>query len=86
MFLLRSVLNDKEGKLLVDNWYILDSFSEVVDKAYKIDAEKYQVFEAEDITNEVFLKLEEKIAIKDKEARKELYKQLKMEFEGKKIT
>lgn len=58
--MLRTILRAEDGSLLVDNWYLLDTMDELIDKVIAIDPTNYECYKSEDITNDVFVLAEER--------------------------
>ena len=80
MFILRTIHENSKGETLSDNWHEVEDFEDMVDKVEKIDPDKYQCFDANEITNEVFIKLKLIKDEREKNKRKKKYEELKKEF------
>ena len=82
MYLLRAITLYKDtNDFLADSWHEFDTPEAMLKYLIKIDPDEYQCFEAGEITNEIFLKVEKQKSINDKEDRRKQYEALKLEFE-----
>jgi hypothetical protein len=82
MYLLRTIVNDKEGVYISDNWYMIDSEEELIDKVNKIDPSEYQCFDSRDITDFIHIRAEEVAFEKERSKKRKIYEELKKEFEN----
>lgn len=81
MYLLRTITKSKSGKILIEDWKTFKDIKSVVNEVIKIEPDEYQCFEANEISNQVFMAVEGVSELRKKEERRKQYEKLKMEFD-----
>lgn len=83
MYLLEIIeISERDKKELFRSLKSFNEFEEMIETIKALDPTEYKCYEAQDITNNCFLKVEMAIAEERKKERLELYNKLKLEFEG----
>lgn len=82
MYLLRTISNKKNGEFLADTWYEFEDYAKLLKKIILVNPDEYQCFETSDISNEVFMDIKDMIDEEERRRRKEVYDELKKEFEN----
>lgn len=81
MYLLRLVTNDSHNLPIIDSWHEHETIEGVIDHIITVDFETYQVFEADEVTSEVYKELRDRREMDAKRDRMREYLKLKAEFD-----
>lgn len=82
MFILKAIYKNDKGVEITDSWHEFTKFNKITDKITQLQPDDFVCFEANDITDEVRIIIEQEKYLSEREKRKDLYEKLKKEFEN----